>query len=142
MLDLAMEEISKQLLWDYHQRKPKDEDNLSSDDDEPFTGGAVIWCYLDEDGHARFKYTRKLENGHKTNLETKLIEFMIGLENDIQEHIPEVLLQMKHEHFGQFFGAHTWFHGNVWHNWVFINWGDDGHVLPGKLNGFMDLLEL
>jgi hypothetical protein len=52
MLDLAMEEISGQPLWDYYQKRPKDEDNLSlDDDDKPFTGGAAIWCYLDKDGH-------------------------------------------------------------------------------------------
>jgi hypothetical protein len=42
---------------------------------------------------------------------------------------------------GKFFG-HIHGFGNVWHNWVFINWGDDGGVLPGKLNGFVDLSEL
>jgi hypothetical protein len=110
--------------------------------DEPKTGGAAIDCYHDEEGNNVYKYTRKLQHGHKAKLERQLIEFMIGLQDAVKDHIPRVPLQTKHTQCGETFRAHTWFRGAIWRDWVFIDWGDDGGELPSKISGFVDLSEL
>jgi hypothetical protein len=101
---------------------------------EPKTGGAAIDCYHDEEGNNVYKYTRKLHHGHKAKLERQLIEFMIGLQDTVKEHIPRVPLQTKHTWCGETFRAHTWFCGTIWRDWVFIDWGNDGGELPSKIS--------
>jgi hypothetical protein len=88
-----------------------------------------------------YKYTRKLQHGHKAKLERQLIEFMIGLQDAVKDHIPKVPLQTKHTRCGETFRAHTWFRGAIWRDWVYIDWGDDGGELPSKISGFVDLSE-
>jgi hypothetical protein len=38
--------------------------------------------------------------------------------------LPRVPLQTKHTQCGETFHAYTWFHGTIWRDWVFIDWGD------------------
>jgi hypothetical protein len=53
-------------------------------------------------------------------------------------HIPEVIVHSKHKRSGQIFHANVAFRGNVWRDWVWVDWGQDG-TLPNKLWGFVDL---
>jgi hypothetical protein len=145
MLDLAKLEIDGRPLWKYHSCPFEDGEMEEEDEeefDEPKTGGAAIDCYHDEEGNNVYKYTRKLQHGHKAKLERQLIEFMIGLQDAVKDHIPRVPLQTKHTWCGETFCAHTWFCGAIWRDWVFIDWGDDGGELPSKISSFVDLSEL
>jgi hypothetical protein len=145
MLDLVKLEIDGRPLWKYHSHPFEDGEMEEEDEeefDEPKTGGAAIDCYHDEEGNNVYKYTRKLQHSHKAKLERQLIEFMIGLQDAVKDHIPRVPLQTKHTWCGQTFRAHTWFHGDIWRDWVFIDWGDDGGELPSKISSFVDLSEL
>jgi hypothetical protein len=117
-------------------------ESMMEEFDEPKTGGAAIDCYHDEEGNNVYKYTRKLHHSHKAKLERQLIEFMIGLQDAVKEHIPRVPLQTKHTWCGETFRAHTWFCSAIWRDWVFIDWGDDGGELPSKISSFVDLSEL
>jgi len=92
-------EIDGSPLWKYHSCPFEDGETVVEEEefDEPKTGAAAIDCYHDEGGNAVYKYTRNLTNhSHKAMLERQLIDFMIGLQDAVKEHIPRVPLQTKH----------------------------------------------
>jgi hypothetical protein len=125
MLDLAKLEIDGRPLWNYHSC-PFEDGGMEEEDeeefDEPKTGGAAIDYYCDEEGNNVYKYTRKLQHSHKAKkLERQLIEFMIGLQDAVKDHILRVPLQTKHTWCGETFCAHTWFCGDIW-RWLQLKW--------------------
>ena len=58
----------------------------------------------------------------------------------MRDYLPErqLLLHTTHKRNGTIFRGHPRFRGNVWRDWVIIDWGEEGH-LPNKIYGFLDL---
>ena len=59
----------------------------------------------------------------------------------VREHISKIRLYGTYKCKEVIFRGQEYFRGNVWRDWVLIDWGRDGK-LPGKLWGFTDLRKL
>ena len=70
-----------------------------------------------------------------TNLEADLINFVADLQGKVRDHLPErqLLLQTSHKRNGTMFRGHPCFRGNVWRDWVVIDWGDEGRLPPAPM---------
>ena len=74
-------------------------------------------------------------------IEQPITEFLGRLQNEVKEHIPELMMRSQLKSNDQIFRAHAHFCGHVWRDWVTIDWGNEGE-LPGQMIGFVDLLGL
>ena len=141
LLELAQQELEGRPLWEYfdgyvHQAQPvpKPEPNV--------TGGATYRVYMGEDGDCQVQSIRKSEgNSQELVMEDTLLRFIIGLQIAVKDHYKEVPLMTYHKRSGQIFRAAAHYRGEVWRDWVNINWVGHG-VIPSKIWGFVDLSEL
>ena len=143
LLDLAMEELSGRALWKYFEGHSHPEDIVEEEcDEEPRLGGAMMQFYFNETtGKNAFKVTKTSTNVDQVTLETALVDFVVGLQDSVSDYMDSVVLRTNHHRKGQTFWANTMFMGQVWCDWVMVDWDDDG-VLPNKIWGFVDLTGL
>ena len=142
LLDLAQEEMDGRPLWEYPDGYHHDV-QMDPPVEEPTLGGSTLLCYKDSSTG-----TNTCALGRKTKadlngmgVETDLIDFIVGLQEQVEEHIEEVPLYGMHKREGQIFrGTHSYL-GQPWRDWVMIDWGSDG-TLPAKIWGFVDLRAL
>ena len=70
--------------------------------------------------------------------EKELVEFFAGLQKLVANWIETMCICTIHSRGGHIFRASTNFMGNVWRDWVLINFGESGN-LPCHIMGFVDL---
>ena len=138
LLSLAMAEIDGRPLWDYplgFDFRPKEAKKIA----EPSLGGAKFHCFFDQ---RQRKNVTKLLTTIKTDmdlhLENDLVDFVVQLQNAVQQFEHTVLLRTNHSRNGQIFRGHVHHSGGVWRDWVIVDWDEDGK-LPNKVWGFVDL---
>jgi len=142
LIGLAMEEIRGRPLWDYWQGYEHDE-VMEKDPDPPRVGGAILKFFTNpQTGRNVACNGRKIKcRETKAQIEEDLVDFMVGLQDAVSEHIDSVPLHSYHLRNGQIFrGSHS-FLDQVWRDWVLVDWDDYGH-LPNKIWGFIDLTQL
>ena len=141
LLQLAQEELSGRPLFNYFQGYSHPPDKAAQHR-EPAVKGAAIRCYRESDGHNYAQKPTKIDGKYvEIIMEQDLVDFVVGLREAVEEHIDDPLLYSVHEREGQIFRASSSFLGNVWRDWVIMDWGRDGE-LPNRLWGFLDLTEL
>jgi hypothetical protein len=138
LLELAKEEIAGRPPWNYyhghHHTDPK-----TPEFGNPTVGGAAFLAYIDEDtGEHCFKMTTRSKDEGNVWLESDLVDFLIGLQEEVSDYLKSVPLYTKHERYGTTFRGSPCYAGEVWRDWVLVNWGKDGK-LPNKIYGFVDL---
>jgi hypothetical protein len=72
-------------------------------------------------------------------METDLLKFVVDLQNLVSPYQKSVYLHANHYRKGSTFRANTSFYGSTWRDWVMVDWGNDGGMLPNKICGFVDL---
>ena len=106
-------------------------------------GGAVYLTRTDgQTGAHSFRVQRAAKGKSEYPMvEDDLVDFVGELQERVKQHIDEVLLYSCYTRNGVIFRGDLSYRGNVWRDWVIINWGRDGK-LPNKIWGFVDLREL
>ena len=142
LLDLANEELLGHPLWKHYEGHHHPVEIERKDFGEPRLGGAELHCYFDATmGRNAFNVLTRMKNRDEVKMETDLVDFMVGLQDSMLDFMPLVVLRTNHHRGGQKFRAHTMFMGEVWRDWVLVDWDADG-VLPNKIWGFVDLTAL
>jgi hypothetical protein len=146
LLDLAMEEMKGNRIWEYFQREAKylqtDRDGLQVDcprKERIATQGTPIDVYWDENkGRAAWQFTSsRSANQEKVHWDQDLVEYLF----DLQDNVFHSNLQILTEHYrkGQFFRAHpNYRQGGTWNDWVLFDWGN-GDKTPSQIWCFVDL---
>ena len=135
-----MEEINGRPLWDcfrgYDHGKEMETEVMATSS----IGGTKYQFFTDNNGINQSRAVRKIKGKlPKFMLEETFIDFVIGLQDAVNVHIPEVIVHGKHTRNGQIFHANVAFQGTVWRDWVWVDWGPGYGTLPNKLWGFVDL---
>ena len=142
LLDLALEEIKGRPLWDYCEGHHHDE-KMDAIAAKPNIGGAQYHVFTDNDGDNQCLAVRKIKGKlPEFKIEVTFVDFVVGLQDVVNVHIPNLMVHSKHTRNGQIFHANVSFQGNVWRDWVWVDWGPGYGELPNKLWGFVDLTGL
>jgi hypothetical protein len=146
LLDLAMEEMRGNKIWEYFQREAKclpfDRDGLRVNcprKERITTQGTPIDVYWDDNaGRAAWQFTSsRAANQEKAQWDQDLVECLFYL----QENVFHTKLKILTEHCrkGQFFRAHpNYRQGGSWNDWVLFDWGNGGKI-PAQIWCFLDL---
>ena len=143
LLDLALEEIEGRPLWDYFngfENYGQLETELKAN---AHIGGTKFRCYTDNEGINQCAAVRKIKGKlPHFMLEATFIDFVVGLQDAVNMHIPKLIVHGKYTRNGQIFHANVAFQGSVWRDWVWVDWGPGYGTLPNKLWGFVDFTAL
>ena len=140
LLDLALEEIKGRPLWDYFKGFEHDEQMETESKASSHIGGSKYRFFTDNEGVNQCTAVRKIKGKlPEFMLEETFIDFVVGLQDAVNMHIPELIVHSKHTRSGQIFHANVAFQGTVWRDWVWVDWGPRYGTLPNKLWGFVDL---
>lgn len=140
MIRLAEQELLGRPLWKYGQHPNSVE--VAPDPPVSTTGGAVFRCFFDEHDRPVFQVLTKFSGSQGLTLELALTRFVAELDELVSPLLPKPLeMRTQHTRKGTIFRGHVWFMGDVWRDWVNINWGSWG-VIPGRIWGFLDLRDL
>jgi len=105
-------------------------------------GGAVYRLFLHPITH---EYSLLLHSPSKEDstekVELGLVQFLGGLQSRVINHVSPLFMHTVHKRHGHIFRGHGNYRGEVWRDWVLIDWGKEGN-LPGKIWGFLDLRKL
>jgi hypothetical protein len=155
LLDLAIEEIDRgRCIWHYYDTFPSkipakettlvgsDAQDSSSDGDNAGdvpqinTGDTRLEVYRDDQGESGFKMFTRAKSNTRTQLDTDLIEFLLGLQDIFQTNgLTEPLaIFTKHRRNNQIFRGHPNFRGKgPWRDWVWVDWGTGWGRLPSHI---------
>ena len=141
ILALAQAEIGGKWLCDY--RIGGSDENDRSDlhhKTRTLLGGTAY--YVRHNGQTG-KFSMQAERADKKKVENLLVEddlceFVIGLEAMVKQYLGSMPLYSCYTRNGHIFRGDFNYRGNVWRDWVVVNWGRDGK-LPNRIYGFVDL---
>ena len=141
ILALAQAEIGGKWLCDY--RIGGSDENDRSDlhhKTRTLLGGTAY--YVRHNGQTG-KFSMQAERADKKKVENLLVEddlceFVIGLEAMVNQYLGSMPLYSCYTRNGHIFRGDFNYRGNVWRDWVVVNWGRDGK-LPNRIYGFVDL---
>ena len=141
LLELAREEMLGRPLWNYfigHHHREVQPKNIG----EPRLGGAAFEVTFDANiGQNCIQMTTRSLSEEGMIIETDLVEFVAGLQDCVVAHMPKVPMYTTHTRHGTIFRASPKFQGDVWRDWVMVDWGPSGKS-PCKIYGFVDLSAL
>jgi hypothetical protein len=139
LLALALEEMEGRPLWNYlagYEHAEEHEPVIA----DPTTGGSTFKSAVDEatqentlDIASQMRYSDGLY------VETGFVNFVAGLQNIVEYSIGSIAVRTEHSRNGETFRAHIKYRGDVWRDWVEVDWGDEWGKLPNKIWGFVDL---
>ena len=115
-----------------------------SDQDSPetTTDDARISVFVDEEtGEPAFQLKSRSRFAGNTAMNTELLEFLLGLQTLLIDHLPNHRLQIytRHTRGGVIFHGHPNYRGQgPWKDWVMVDWGDYGKS-PCHINCFVKL---
>ena len=96
----------------------------------------------EENDEPTFKFMSRGQDAASTKLETMLIEFLVELQDKVDEHIPERFLPVftGHKRGGQIFRGHpNWMGTGPWRGWALLDWGRGYGTLPVHIWAFIEL---
>ena len=96
---------------------------------------------MDDCGNNRIQMTTRSASDEGVIMELGLVEFLTGLQNSVSNYMEKVPLRTTHTRHGTIFRGSPKFIGEVWRDWVMVDWGRSGK-LPCKIYGFVDLSAL
>jgi len=139
MLNLALEEIEGRPLWSYasgyrHLRSPELQQPSST------IGGAQYMVQYN-DNVAKYEMVLMSNTVRKEamKVEQDYINWLANLQNKIQQWGETLIIYSVHHRQGVIFRASPNYLGEVWRDWVLIDWGPPLNKLPSKIYGFLDL---
>ena len=141
VLALAQAEIGGKWMCDYRLGRAVEHDNSDlRHKTRTFLGGTAY--YMSQDGQTG-EYSLRAERADKKKVEDLLVEddlckFVIGLEAMVKQYIGSLPLYSCYTRNGHIFRGDFNYRGNIWRDWVVVNWGRDGK-LPNRIYGFVDL---
>jgi hypothetical protein len=152
VLDLAHMEMQGKVLWEYRNNTHFEDESESvgpdSENIEPEMrtirlGGEAYQTHTNPlTGNLSLQPVKKLMPGKaKPRVELDLVEFVMGLEEKVSEHLSSVPLHTTYTRDGIIFRGAFDYREHIWRDWVVVDWGRDGK-LPNKLWGFVDLRRL
>ena len=142
LLDLAMEEITTgNVPWQYYTKRPgkskKDSvavaDTEATSEPDTSTGDLKIVVFEQENGEPGFRVVTRSKFRSKMKLNKDLLDFLIGLQDEVQDHISTESLPIftVHKRAGQTFRGHPNFRGKgPWRDWVWVDWGAPYGEMP------------
>ena len=146
LLDLAMEELKGNKIWEYFQREAKyvqtDQDGLEVNlprKERIATQGTPIDVYWDGNaGRAAWRFaSSRAANQEKVQWDQDLVEYLFNLQDNVFHSKLDILTE--HYRKGQFFRAHpNYRQGGSWNDWVLFDWGN-GDKIPAQIWCFIDL---
>ena len=136
LLSLAMQEMAGRPLWKYlegYDHMPV----VNRRTDGITTSGANFTCDFGVNGGDN---TLRTARPTKDDMfaEGCFVDFIADLQETVGNFARNFGVRTEHTRNGHKFRAHMKYRGNVWRDWVEIDWGDDGY-LPCKIWGFADL---
>ena len=159
-IDLSMEEILNGCcLWDYfhhfHDYDSDDQCDTSNDSDQMSddnsdnsdqvpkteTRGLTMCVYRDEEtGNPAFTFPKSKRKKHLANafISNVLVKFLLGVQDQLQEHVGELCIKTEHKRSHQIFRAHPFYREKPWYDWAIFDWAAWGK-LPGHIACFIDL---
>ena len=139
LLNLALEEIDGRPPWryssGYHHSAPPESTNSTC------TIGGAQYTVRYNDNIA--KYEMVLMSNTRTKdvikVEQEYINWVANLQNKIRYWRKTLTIYSVHNRHGVIFRASPNYLGEIWRDWVLIDWGDPLGKLPSKIYGFLDL---
>ena len=158
ILDLALWEIYHgEGPWQYFQFDVDDEEEAGSIDDvdaenpdqpdvEILTDDTKmrVW-YDEEDEENAFEILSKGKKQKRTMLNCDLLEFLVQLQDKVEDHLPEDYLPIytRHKRGSQIFHGHPNYRGlGPWNDWAIFDWGPGYGRLPCHIHCFVELNRL
>ena len=154
VLDLLKQELEGRPLWDYYDgyiHGPPDEEQQLDDDDDgndnnTSTAGTVLVVFRDEDGESNWNFARKRSPNQaisSSSWDTPVIDFLVGLQDQVLQYMHELPIRCEHTRFGQIFRGHPNYRGKgYWNDWAIVDWGPGWGRLPCEIWCFIDLTTL
>lgn len=140
LLEMAEEEMRGRPVWDYFEGHPNDAEMLDVPAASTKIGGTAYQFFTDDEGINRCQGVRKINGKYpEFQMEKTFVDWVIGLKDAVDVHIPDLVVHSKLTRNGTIFHANVSFQGGVWRDWVWIDWGPGYGNLPNKLWGFVDL---
>ena len=90
-----------------------------------FTGGTRmrVWCDEETEDNS-FKLMTRSKNGPNSHISTALVDFLVGLQDEVSEHIVGDFLEIctLHQRGDQVFRAHPNYRGKgPWRDWAWVD---------------------
>jgi hypothetical protein len=149
LLDLAEAEIDGAArLWQYFEKKhtevPDNRVTVPQNNMEYTIEGAQLKVFEDDHGTLQlWDVTRKSMRNTPILVEGSFRQFCISLMEILDNHLKDLSVWSTLKGNGIiFWSSLSSYHGSIWRDWVMVDWGDDGGVLPNKIYGFVDCREL
>ena len=108
---------------------------------ETTTDDAMIRVFVDGEGNNQFKILSRGKKMDKTSMNIELIDFLIGLQDEITDRLPDGYLEIytRHTRGESIWHAHPNYRGmGPWKDWALVDWGSHG-ILPAHVQCFIDL---
>ena len=106
LLELALEEMNGRPLWDYFHGFEHDDEMEAELEATPHIGGAKYRIFTDNDGRNQCTAVRTIKGKlPEFQIEETFVDFVVGLKDAVNMHIPKVIVHSKHKRSGQIFHA-------------------------------------
>ena len=166
IIDGDLEEVSAKKVVDYTDDDDDDDDDDADDDedgnntnnshdeqegadeeegggiDTKNTGVRIRFFYSEQKAGYTYSIKSRMKGKEKFHLDKQVVAFVGDVFDEFGEEVQELRMFTEHKREGQIFRASPCFLSKPWYDWVMINWGDEGGVLPAQIWGFIDLTEI
>ena len=105
------------------------------------TDDARIWVFHNKDGESCFEMLSKSEHKDTTSMSTALLEFLLGMQDLLEDGLPDNHLRVCTHHIrdGAIFHEHPNYCGQgPWKDRAIFAWGPGCGGLPGHIHCFVD----
>ena len=141
VMELGKLEILGNRKWNYLDTQDPGEKTTDCEMEKPDRlRGKVVFWYLPEKNKYIYKVKSTMQGKHLFRYGEDLVEYLQGILESLGTTKLELYTEYKRQ--GQIFRATPRHFGRPWHDWVMVDWGDDGGILPAQLQCFLDLRKL
>lgn len=138
------EENNKQQPTTNHQNNNNQQEEYQEDEEDIGNniknGGARVKFFYSEDiGEFTYRVFSKMQDVEKFKLGPDLSKYLEELIDTLGEDVKELNLFTEHIRYGTIFRGSPRYRGKAWRDWVMIDWGDEGGILPAQVWIYVDL---
>jgi hypothetical protein len=142
VMELGNLEILGNNKWNYFNTQDPDEETTNFEKHKPDRlRGKVEFWYLPEKNRYKYKVNSTMKGKHLFRFGKDLMEFLQLVHKSLGNDSAMLTIYTEYKRQGQLFRASPRIFGKPWHDWVMVDWGDDG-ILPAQLHCFLDLRNL